>query len=37
MIFELKHKNLKDQYQIKERVIKNLNIRRHMSILEVFE
>ena len=34
MILEPKHKNLKDEYKIKERVKnKKINIRRHMSIL----
>jgi hypothetical protein len=31
MILELKHKNFKDEYKIKERVKKKINIRRHMS------
>ncbi len=33
MILEPKHKNFKDEYKIKERVEKKLNIRRHMSVL----
>jgi hypothetical protein len=33
MILEPKHKNFKDEYKIKERVKKKINIRRHMSIL----
>jgi hypothetical protein len=36
MSLEPKDKNFKDDYKIKERVKKN-NIRRHMSILVVFE
>jgi hypothetical protein len=31
MILEPKHKNFKDEYKIKERVIKKFNIRRHMG------
>jgi hypothetical protein len=37
MSLELKHKNFKDQYKIKERVKKNKKFRRHMSILVAFE
>jgi hypothetical protein len=37
MCLEPKHKNFKDEYKIKERVKKKFNIRRHMSILVVFE
>ncbi len=33
MILEPKHKNFQDEYKIKERVKKKINIRRHMSIL----
>jgi hypothetical protein len=33
MILEPKRKNFKDEYKIKERVKKIINIRRHMSIL----
>jgi hypothetical protein len=33
MILEPKHKNFKDEYKIKERVKKNIMIRRPMSIL----
>jgi hypothetical protein len=36
MILDPKHKNFKDQYKIKERVLKNY-IRRHMSIQVAFE
>jgi hypothetical protein len=37
MILEPKHKNFKDEYKIKERVLKKLNIRRHMSVLVALE
>ncbi len=37
MILEPKHKNLKDRYKIKERVLKIFNIRRHMSMPLAFE
>jgi hypothetical protein len=38
MNLEPKHKNLKDEYKIKElRSLKKINIRRHMSILGAFE
>ncbi len=37
MILEPKHKNFKDEYKIKVRVLKKFSIRRHMSILVVFE
>jgi hypothetical protein len=37
MILEPKHKNFKDKYNIKVRVKKRFNIRRHMSILVAFE
>jgi hypothetical protein len=37
MSLEPKHKNFKDDYNIKEVVKQNFNIRRHMSILVVFE
>ncbi len=37
MILEHKHKNFKDEYKIKERVKKKINIRRHMSILVALE
>ncbi len=33
MILEPKLKNFKDEYKIKERVKKILNIRRHISVL----
>ncbi len=33
MILEPKHKNFKDEYKIKERVLKKLNIRRNISVL----
>jgi hypothetical protein len=36
MSLEPKHKNFKDEYEIKERV-KKFNVRRHMSILVAFE
>jgi hypothetical protein len=37
MILEPKHKNFKDEYKIKERVKKKLNIRRHMPVLVALE
>jgi hypothetical protein len=37
MSLEPKHKNFKDEYKIKERVNKFVNIRRHMPILVAFE
>ncbi len=37
MSLEPKNKNFKDEYKIKERVKKNINIRRHMSILVALE
>jgi hypothetical protein len=37
MILEPKDKNSKDEYKIKERVKKKINIRRHMSILVALE
>jgi hypothetical protein len=37
MILEPQHKNFKDEYQIKERVKKKFNIRRHMSVLVALE
>jgi hypothetical protein len=37
MSLEPKHENFKDEYKIKEQVKTNFNIRRHMSILVVFE
>jgi hypothetical protein len=37
MSLEPKHKNFKDKYKIKELVQTKFNIRRHMSILVVFE
>jgi hypothetical protein len=33
MLLEPKRKNFRDEYKIKERVKKIINIRRHMSIL----
>jgi hypothetical protein len=33
MILDPKHKNFKDEYKIKEQVVKKINISRHMSIL----
>jgi type II secretory pathway component PulL len=37
MILEPKHKNFKDEYKIKERVLKKFNIWRHMSVLVALE
>jgi hypothetical protein len=37
MILEPKHNNFKDEYKIKERVIKKINIRRQMSVLVALE
>jgi hypothetical protein len=37
MILEPKQKNFKDEYKIKEQVIKKIYIRRHMSILVALE
>ncbi len=37
MFLEPKHKNFKDEYKIKERVIKKIDIRRHMSVLVALE
>ncbi len=37
MSLEPKHKNLKDEYKIKELIKKIINIRRRMSILGAFE
>ncbi len=37
MSMEPKHKNFKDQYKIKERVLQIFHIRCHMSILVAFE
>jgi hypothetical protein len=37
MFLEPKHKNFKDDYKIKERVKKKINIRRHMSVLVALE
>ncbi len=37
MFFEPKHKNFKDEYRIKEQVIKKINIRHHMSVLVALE
>ncbi len=37
MSLEPKHMNFKNEYKIKELVLKKCNIRRHMSILVAFE
>jgi hypothetical protein len=37
MILEPKHKNLKDEYKIKERVKQKFDIRRQMSVLVALE
>jgi hypothetical protein len=37
MILEPKHKILKDEYKIKERVLNKINFKRHMSILVALE
>ncbi len=37
MILKPTHKNFKDEYKIKERVLKKFNIRCHMSILVALE
>ncbi len=39
MSLDPKHKNFKNEYKMKERVKKNVNVNitRHMSILVVFE
>jgi hypothetical protein len=37
MSLEPKHKNLEDEYKIKELIKKIFNIRRHMYILVAFE